>query len=140
MTEDARKRRGARGTARTGVGGLTLGLALILCTRGWADETPTQKSTDPAQSADKKPEDKKPEDKKPAAGTDGAGVKVEKAQGGARLFRITEGMLVEGQRQKPNAFYVLQRASAPYDWEALDESFLPRIVQAVKKPPFEERR
>jgi hypothetical protein len=45
-------------------------------------------------------------------------------------------MVVEGQRQKPNAFYVLQRASAPYDWEALDESFLPRIVKAAEQRPF----
>jgi len=45
-------------------------------------------------------------------------------------------MLVEGQRQKPNAFYVLQRASAAYDWEALDENFLQRIIKATEKPPF----
>lgn len=63
------------------------------------------------------------------------GVRVEKA-GSSKLFRITEGMLVEGQRQKPNAFYVLQRASAAYDWESLDENFLQRIIKATEKPPF----
>ena len=62
-------------------------------------------------------------------------IRVEKA-GSNKLFRITEGMLVEGQRQKPNAFYVLQRASAAYDWESLDESFLQRIIKATEKPPF----
>lgn len=65
-----------------------------------------------------------------------AGVRVERTVGGQKLFRITESMVVEGQRQKPNAFYVLQRASAPYDWEALEESFLPRILKAIEKPPF----
>lgn len=61
---------------------------------------------------------------------------VEKTGGGQKLFRITEGLVVEGQRQKPNAFYVLQRAGTPYDWEALEENFLPRILKAVDKPPF----
>jgi hypothetical protein len=70
----------------------------------------------------------------PAAG--GASVKVERTATGAKLFRITEGMLVEGQMQKPNAFYVLQRATIDYDFEALSESFLPRIHAATKKPPF----
>lgn len=70
----------------------------------------------------------------PPAG-DASNIRVEKT-GGNRLFRITEGMLVEGQRQKPNAFYVLQRASAAYDWESLDENFLQRIIKATEKPPF----
>ena len=70
-----------------------------------------------------------------ATPTDGAGIRVEKA-GSSKLFRITEGMLVEGQRQKPNAFYVLQRASAAYDWESLDENFLQRIIKSTEKPPF----
>jgi hypothetical protein len=63
-------------------------------------------------------------------------VKVERTATGAKLFRITDGMLVEGQMQKPNAFYVLQRATIDYDFEALSESFLPRIRAATKKPPF----
>lgn len=70
-----------------------------------------------------------------AASTPSA-IQVERTSGGQKLFRITEGLVVEGQRQKPNAFYVLQRASAPYDWEALEESFLPRILKAAEKPPF----
>lgn len=73
----------------------------------------------------------------PAPGAPGgATVKVERTASGAKLFRITDGMLVEGQMQKPNAFYVLQRASIDYDFEALSESFLPRIRAATKKPPF----
>lgn len=73
----------------------------------------------------------------PAPGAPGgATVKVERTASGAKLFRITDGMLVEGQMQKPNAFYVLQRATIDYDFEALSESFLPRIRAATKKPPF----
>lgn len=70
------------------------------------------------------------------AASAGAQVKVERTSTGAKLFRITDGMLVEGQMQKPNAFYVLQRAAIDYDFEALSESFLPRIHAATKKPPF----
>lgn len=73
----------------------------------------------------------------PAAGAANSGnILVEKTGSGLKLFRITEGLVVEGQRQKPNAFYVLQRAGAPYDWEALEENFLPRILKAAEKAPF----
>jgi hypothetical protein len=71
-----------------------------------------------------------------AAAANAGNILVEKTNSGQKLFRITEGLVVEGQRQKPNAFYVLQRASTPYDWETLEENFLPRILKAAAKPPF----
>jgi len=67
---------------------------------------------------------------------DGASIKVERTSSGAKLFRITEGLLVEGQMQRPNAFLVLQRATVDYDYEALSESFLPRIIAAAREKPF----
>ena len=66
----------------------------------------------------------------------GTSIKVERTAKGAKLFRITEGMLVEGQMQRPNAFLVLQRATVDYDYEALSESFLPRILSATREKPF----
>ena len=90
----------------------------------------------------------KPEAAKPAAGDasktakpgtplpDGSSIKVERTASGAKLFRITEGLLVEGQKQRPNAFLVLQRATVDYDYEALAESFLPRILTATREKPF----
>jgi hypothetical protein len=63
-------------------------------------------------------------------------VKVERAAGGQKVFRITEGIVVEGRLQKPNAFYVLQRSSIDYDWETLNQGFLPRILQATGQSPF----
>lgn len=66
----------------------------------------------------------------------GASIKVERTASGAKLFRITEGLLVEGQMQRPNAFLVLQRATVDYDYEALSESFLPRILAATREKPF----
>ena len=67
---------------------------------------------------------------------DPASIKVERTSTGAKLFRITEGLVVEGQMQKPAAFYVLRRAAIPYDYAELRKSFLPKIGVAVKAPPF----
>ena len=63
-------------------------------------------------------------------------VKVERTASGAKIFRITEGIVVEGRIQKPNAFYVLQRSSIDYDFESLKQDFLPRILDAAAKTPF----
>ena len=72
-----------------------------------------------------------------ATGADAAPkVKVERSASGQKIFRITEGIVVEGKIQKPNAFYVLQRSSMDYDWESLKQDFLPKILQATGKHPF----
>lgn len=63
-------------------------------------------------------------------------VKVERGANGQKIFRITEGIVVEGRIQKPNAFYVLQRSSMDYDWESLKQDFLPKILQAASHHPF----
>lgn len=63
-------------------------------------------------------------------------VKVERSASGQKIFRITEGIVVEGKIQKPNAFYVLQRSSMDYDWESLKQDFLPKILQAAGQHPF----
>jgi hypothetical protein len=63
-------------------------------------------------------------------------VKVERSSTGQKIFRITEGIVVEGRIQKPNAFYVLQRSTMDYDWESLKQDFLPKILQATGRHPF----
>ena len=63
-------------------------------------------------------------------------VKVERSANGQKIFRITEGIVVEGRIQKPNAFYVLQRSSIDYDWDSLKQDFLPKILQAASQHPF----
>ena len=63
-------------------------------------------------------------------------VKVERSGSGQKIFRITEGIVVEGRIQKPNAFYVLQRSTIDYDWETLKQDFLPKILEAAAQPPF----
>jgi hypothetical protein len=78
------------------------------------------------------------QDATPPAGAQvqGPKVKVERTASGQKIFRITEGIVVEGKIQKPNAFYVLQRSSMDYDWEGLKQDFLPKILQATGKHPF----
>lgn len=63
-------------------------------------------------------------------------VKVERSASGQKIFRITEGIVVEGKIQKPNAFYVLQRSNIDYDWENLKQDFLSKIMQAASHHPF----
>jgi hypothetical protein len=70
------------------------------------------------------------------ATSQGPKVKVERSASGQKIFRITEGIVVEGKIQKPNAFYVLQRSSMDYDWESLKQDFLPKILQAASHHPF----
>jgi len=70
------------------------------------------------------------------AGAAAPKVKVERSASGQKIFRITEGIVVEGKIQKPNAFYVLQRSSMDYDWESLKQDFLPKILQAASRHPF----
>src|SRR5690349_13761238 len=72
----------------------------------------------------------------PAADPAAPKVKVERTASGQKVFRITEGIVVEGHVQKPNAFYVLQRSSIDYDWESLKQDFLPKILEAASKHPF----
>ncbi len=69
-------------------------------------------------------------------GTGAPKVKVERSASGQKIFRITEGIVVEGKIQKPNAFYVLQRSQIDYDWDSLKQDFLPKILQAASHHPF----
>ena len=70
-----------------------------------------------------------------AAATAAPKVKVERSASGQKIFRITEGIVVEGKIQKPNAFYVLQRSSMDYDWESLKQDFLPKILRGGFEAP-----
>jgi len=63
-------------------------------------------------------------------------VKVERGAGGKKVYRITQGFVIEGRIQKPNAFYVLQRSQINYDWAGLKQQFVPRILDALRKSPF----
>ena len=68
--------------------------------------------------------------------TEAPEVKVKRGPGGKKTYIITSEVVIEGRIQKPNAFYVLQRSSLNYEWNALRQDFLPRILESVKKEPF----
>jgi len=63
-------------------------------------------------------------------------VKVTRGAGGQKVYRITEGIVIEGKIQKPEAFYVLQRSTINYDWETLKQDFVPKILDSVTHSPF----
>ena len=99
----------------------TLALALGLLLGGAALAQP--------KGDEKKADGDKKEDEAPK-------VKVERGAGGKKIYRITQGFIIEGRIQKPNAFYVLQRSQINYDWTVLKQKFVPRIMDAVRKSPF----
>ena len=61
--------------------------------------------------------------------------KASKSQPAQPVIRL-EAIVVEGQIKKPQAFYILQRASLNMGPEDLQKSFIPKIFQAVEQKPF----
>lgn len=110
-----------RRTMKIMVGLLAVTLALVIVT---ATATPGQ--------AQPKKDDKAGDKEK----GDVPKVRVERGKGGKKVYRITQGFVIEGRIQKPNAFYVLQRSQINYDWADLKHKFVPRILEAVRKSPF----
>ncbi len=54
---------------------------------------------------------------------------------GPRVIRLEE-ITIEGQIQKPNAFYVLQRSNLGFEVMELRTSFVEEIVRSVRTEPF----
>ena len=108
---------------------VTLAVVHLTFGRGWAQQSK------PAPSA--------PGTAVPAAsGAGGAGgseapkVKVERGAGGKKIYRITEDIRIEGKIQKPEAFFFYQKSSINYDWQELNQDFLPRILDSLNGAPF----
>ncbi len=55
--------------------------------------------------------------------------------GGPRVVKLEE-IRIEGEVQKPNAFYILNRSSLGYEVLELRESFVDKIPDTVQKEPF----
>lgn len=43
---------------------------------------------------------------------------------------------IEGRRQKPQAFYILQRQALNFEGLELKKSFVPKIEKSVERQPF----
>lgn len=58
------------------------------------------------------------------------------AQPAERKVIRLEAIKVEGRIQKPQAFYILQRSNLNFEGLELKQSFIPKIIESVRKPPF----
>lgn len=76
--------------------------------------------------------------KNPAKKKKGKGKKKQSAADAAagRKISLEDDFLVEGKLDKPNAYYILRRSQAGYDWARLDAKFLPLVLESVQDPLF----
>ena len=88
---------------------------------GDADATGSKKNDKGAKAKKKPRKGKKKQDADSAAG---------------RKISLEEDFLVEGKLEKPNAYYILRRSQAGYDWARLDAKFLPLVLESVQDPLF----
>ena len=58
-----------------------------------------------------------------------------KDKGKGRVIQI-DALKIEGQIQKPEAFYILQKGDVNFKGLEPKKSFLPEIIQSVEKEPF----
>lgn len=56
--------------------------------------------------------------------------------GGKKIISLEDEFLVEGQLEKPSAFYVLRRSSTDYDWARLGATFTPLVLESAWDPLF----
>jgi hypothetical protein len=52
-----------------------------------------------------------------------------------RVIKLEE-IKIEGRIQKPNAFYILNRSNIGYSITELKTTFIPHVVNSVRKHPF----
>lgn len=71
--------------------------------------------------------------KSSSAGTGSGGSST---SGGKKVISLDDEFLVEGQLEKPSAFYVLRRSSTDYDWARLDATMTPLVLESVWDPLF----
>ena len=58
-----------------------------------------------------------------------------KKKGPRRVLRL-EGDVIEGKAIKPEAFYLLNRASISFEGLKLETKMVPKILKQLRKPPF----
>jgi hypothetical protein len=55
---------------------------------------------------------------------------------GRKTFVIEKPFVVCGKVPKPTVIYALQASSINYEWETLNQEFLPKVLDATRKAPF----
>jgi hypothetical protein len=56
--------------------------------------------------------------------------------GSSKKISLDDEFLVEGELEKPSAFYVFRRSELDYDWARLDARFTPLVLESVQDPLF----
>ena len=111
------------------------GLSFAWASTGFAQDRRKPVRTRAAQPAEP-PKPAEPQGaRKPANEGKAPSVQVDES-GRKKVYRIKTEFVIEGRIQKPNAFYVLQRANINYEWVELKHEFVPRILQTVREKPF----
>jgi hypothetical protein len=59
-----------------------------------------------------------------------------KKTGGRKKISLEDDFLVEGQLEKPSAYYVFRRSAMDYDWARLDAQFTPLVLESIQDPLF----
>jgi hypothetical protein len=59
-----------------------------------------------------------------------------KKKRGRKKISLDDDFLVEGQLEKPSAYYVFRRSAMDYDWARLDAQFTPLVLESVQDPLF----
>jgi hypothetical protein len=109
-----------------GSGSRGLAALLALATLAWSGLARAQAPGENAAKTATKPPPKA--DTAPPGG---------KATGGKKVISLDEDVFyVEGQLDKPSAFYVLRRSSTDYDWARLDATMTPLVLESVWDPLF----
>lgn len=102
---------------------------------GEAGTKPKPKADDAAKSSGDANAQTNGKKKKPAA-KKGKKKRDAAAAEAKRKISLDEDFLVEGKLDKPNAYYILRRSQAGYDWARLDAKFLPLVLESVQDPLF----
>jgi hypothetical protein len=63
-------------------------------------------------------------------------VQVVRGPAGQKKFILKKGIVIRGVRQKPNAFYVLERSRVRYDRTERQEPLVLRILAPLGHSPF----
>lgn len=69
--------------------------------------------------------------------SDASAVKVERVDGGKKLYRITTAVVLKVAVPHPGVTYVLDRTATEYVPESMTEGFLHKVVDAAAHQPFE---
>jgi hypothetical protein len=107
--------------------GFAAGFALSSVSASAAPPTPGTADPSSASAATPAP---------PSAGETTDAAATRPRAGARKRISLDDDFLIEGELEKPSAFYVFRRANLGYDWARLDARFSPLVLESVQDPLF----